>query len=170
MRHRVKWSVAVTLLAVLVGGCGSIAGVTLSQSQTKALNKAERAYISRADLICQSTDQALLPMRSQLQSIKDQSASQIAESVEIIDRGVKLEDAQLAKLEALPAPPADTTAIAQTWSALSAEIAYLKQYGPALNDLQFTKLRKLASDGDAAAIRLEKLASAYGFKVCGKPD
>jgi hypothetical protein len=144
---------AVSALAVglVAAGCGSSND---NSTSTSSLTKAE--WIAKADAICQAGNQEINAAAHQ-QFPNNQKPSQADQQSFATGSVIPSVQKQLDQIKALGAPSGDETQVNAILDAVSADLDKVKS-DPSL---------VTSNSGDPFA-DANKLATAYGLKVCGK--
>ena len=142
-------SIAVGLIVVAAGSVGVIGATTAGARVTSAVSK--DAYIDKADAICTKT-------QKKTDAIVEAAgfSPTDAEARVRADKVVALAQAEVVKLRALTPPSADAKKVAKVYDAIDAGWAAVAD-DPELLTKEPGPLAKAT-----------KLASAYGFEVCGR--
>jgi hypothetical protein len=124
---------------------------------------ARRAYIARADRICERLD----PKRDEARKRVGESAD-TAEAVSAYDDGISLAAEQLRELEAIPVPPRDTELIrTNVFDLLRRQLALRREIRPGLEAGEVESVEGHQAEMDDLTRALQGFARGYGFRVCG---
>jgi membrane protease YdiL (CAAX protease family) len=137
-------------LAVLAAGTVGVLGATAANARVTS-SASKDAYIQKADAICDKT------VKKTDRVVEEAGFSPTdAEARVRADKVVALGQAELVKLRALTPPARDAKRIAKIYAAMDAGWAQVDLHPSSLTD----------EPGPLA--KATKLASAYGFEVCGR--
>jgi hypothetical protein len=157
-------SAPLALALLTVTGCGSsgtktvtVATSTPSAATTTTATITKTKFIARADPICRESGEKMKPLLDRAKNLRGESEAKEAPAV--IRHLVTIQRAFVARLRALPEPPADRAVISKMLAALDESATDGKKLGEA------------AATGDVAAeIAAHGIAKGYGFKVCGASE
>jgi hypothetical protein len=160
---------AVALILVGCGGGGSDSTTTSSDSTTSSgdsstasLSKAE--FIKKADAICAAggkrtqSEYAAYVEEKKLSAKKEPTPAQFAEVSEKIQ--VPAFKRQAEEIRALGAPPGEEDQVTALVDAIDAGIEKVEEADP----------RKALESSSSMFVEADKLAIAYGLKVCGHSE
>lgn len=155
--------IAILVVGLLAGSTGC--GMTRTEA---GLTKAR--FIVRADAICASEDVKLAYIERRAQALEGASPAYFRSVPHLIRKAVAIHEAANAKLEALPQPPGETTAIEKWLTAriVASTIALDAAEAPAGKDL--TAAKDLQQQLTRAIVLVRTLARSYGFAVCDATD
>lgn len=151
----------IALIAVvgLVGatGCGA--------TPTKA-GLTKRQFIAQADTLCRGEDVRLEYVEHRARALEGASIASFRSVPRLIRKAVAIHETTNAKLESLPEPPAETTAIGKWLTArvVATTIALDAAEAPAGEDVIAAK--DLQGQLTRAIALARGLAHGYGFVVC----
>jgi hypothetical protein len=151
---------------ILLAALGLLAGSTgCGMTRTEpGLTKAQ--FIAHADAICRSEDVKLAYIEQRAASLEGASLASFRTVPHLIRKTVAIHEVTNAKLEALPQPPAETTAIGRWLTAriVATTVALDAAEAPAGKDL--IAARDLQQQLTRAIVLVRGLAHSYGFAVC----
>jgi hypothetical protein len=147
---------SVSLLAGLTG-CGR---TRIDPGLTKA------QFIAAADGVCRVEDVKLNYIHLRAAKLEGASLASFRSVPHLIRKAVAIHEVANAKLESLPQPVGDTTAIGNWLTAriVATTVAYDAAEAPAGHDLIAT--RDLQQQLTRAIALVQRLAHSYGFAVC----
>jgi hypothetical protein len=161
----------VLAVALILVGCGGGSGsdstapssdATTSDSSTASLSKAE--FIKKADAVCAAggkrtqSEYAAYVEEKKLSAKKEPTPAQFAEISEEIQ--VPAFKRQVEEIRAVGAPPGEEDQITALVDALDAGIEKVEEADP----------KKALESSSSMFVEADKLAVAYGLKVCGHSE
>jgi hypothetical protein len=169
----------IPLAALVAIGCGKTRATTVTANKTvtadapstaatphPALTKGQ--FIAQADSVCQAAGEATERFRRMLVQVQRESRAPTSESLPpILRRLIASERASVTKLQSLPEPAGDSTAIRRWLAAVSEAIVDQGNVTDALAKGDGTALRVASRAANEAKSRARNSAKAYGFRVCG---
>jgi hypothetical protein len=139
-------------LALVVAGCSS--------SSASAPSKA--SYDKQANAICQTFNSKLKSVGSAISSSSSgtQVASALTDAISVAEQGS-------AKLEALPKPSGDNTALNKAYAAQDAQVTQMKQLVAAIKQNDAAKAQSTEAALNASNDPLNAQFDALGLTTCG---
>lgn len=125
---------------------------------------ARRAYIARADRVCEHLD----PRRNEARKRVGEAAD-TGEAVNAYDDGISLAARQLRELEAIPVPPRDRDLMrTDVFGVLRRQLSLRREVRIGLQAGDVALVQSLQTQLDDLTRSLQGFARGYGFTVCGE--
>jgi len=173
MRRR---SVLVMIFAAMTAvGCGSTATPSVSVHAGTAAGTATSGattahFIAAADEICRALHSQQEPLNARVQALTQDTIATRMELQALLRQSVTFVRAADAKLQALPRPTGDATAIEELLTGYDHEAAEVTSFADSLTRLEPEKQRFASGSLERTTASDRKLAQSLGMKVCAASE
>jgi hypothetical protein len=162
----------VTSGTALAGGLPGASGTTGTTPPTAAPTPARARFVLEADRVCLRTDNQLEAEQAKVDvAVKAEQAKSTAPHrrslASAMHAETSLAKAELAQLRALRPPAADRAIVAAYLTVVASQVKLVDQFAQAVDDDYAAGVTTASAKLTLGETALDKLAGAYGFKVCG---
>jgi hypothetical protein len=168
---RRRSALLMAFVAMAAAGCGSpgtpSAGVHAGTSAGTPTPGATTAhFIAAADTICRALHSQQLPLNARVQALTQDTAAARVQLQALLRQSVTFARAADAKLQALPRPPGDATAIDKLLTGYDQEAAEVASLADSLTKEEPEKQRFASGSLERTTASDRKLAQSLGMKAC----
>jgi hypothetical protein len=123
-------------------------------------------FIAGADAICRTLHSQQEHLNARVQALTHETAAARAQLQALIRQSVVLAGAADAKLQALPQPPGEATAIDTLLAGYAREAAEVSSFAGTLTNQELERQRFFSGSLERTTASDRKLAESLGLKVC----
>jgi len=127
-------------------------------------------FIAAADEICQALHSQQEPLNARVQALTQDTAAARIQLQALLTRSVVYVHEADAKLQALPRPPGEATAIGKLLAGYDQEAAEVKSFASSLTKLEPERQRFASGSLERTTESDRKLAEGLGMKVCAASE
>jgi outer membrane murein-binding lipoprotein Lpp len=172
---RRRSAIVMTFAAMTAVGCGSTSAPSMSvhagtATGTPTSGAATAHFIAAADEICQALHSQQEPLNARVQALTQDTAAARIQLQALLTRSVVYVHEADAKLQALPRPPGEATAIGKLLAGYDQEAAEVKSFASSLTKLEPERQRFASGSLERTTESDRKLAEGLGMKVCAASE
>jgi hypothetical protein len=161
----------VTFAVMTAAGCGSTSAPSVSvhartAAGTSTSDVATAHFIAAADGICKALHSQQQPLNARVQALTQETAAARIQLQALLTRSVVYVRTADAKLQALPRPPGEATAIGKLLAGYDQEAAEVTSFADSLTKLEPERQRFASGSLERTTESDRKLAEGLGIKVC----
>jgi hypothetical protein len=162
----------VTFAVMTAAGCGSTSAPSVSvhartAAGTSTSDVATAHFIAAADGICKALHSQQQPLNARVQALTQETAAARIQLQALLTRSVVYVRAADAKLQALPRPPGEATAIEKLLTGYDREAAEVTSFA---SKLEPERQRFASGSLERTTESDRKLAEGLGMKVCAASE
>lgn len=131
------------------------------------------AYIAKADAVCEAGNAAVKKLNEQANKAirgADNDKDRLRAIAPILREGLRIQTADLKRLEAVTPPAADRSVIAGYWNTLDQQAVLLGQLADAAAAVDLATYQQVSKKSNLLRDEARSIARDFGFKKCGSGD
>lgn len=130
---------------------------------------AKLEFISEADAICKRIQKKGAPLESQYSQLGESANTppELKKLAGVVRKLLGYASEGIGEVQALDEPPADTKAVEDYAAVIDERISTGEEFADALEKGERSQANGLLEEAGEIATQAEKMASDYGFEVCG---
>jgi hypothetical protein len=165
-------SPAATSGTALAGGLPGASGPTGATTPPVATAPARARFVVAADRVCLRTDNQLEAEQAKVDAAvkaeqEKSTAAHRGSLASAMHAETSLAKAELTQLRALRPPAADRAIVAAYLTVVASQVKLVDQFAQAVDDDDAAGVTTASAKLTLGETTLDKLAGAYGFKICG---
>ena len=164
-------AVLMTLAAMTAAGCGSTGAPSVNvhagtSARAPTLGATTARFMAAADEICRTLRSQQQPLNARAQALTQETATARAQLQALLRQSVVFAHAADAKLQALPRPPREATAIDKLLTGYDQEAAEVTSFADVLTKGEPEKQRFAQGSLERTTASDRTLAESLGMKAC----